>query len=164
MVKPIKSLRYIHVNGEKYGVMAKGQKNRRVDYLPSPNLLLWLFFSAKRQWSREPSTRRNHFTPCVPLKKIFFLTAYASYLVELTDRSTDEKKKILIYLNYLYQTLTYLNEGYDPEIIKNIYEMKMLNVLGLHPILNQCAVCGSNGGDIFFFNKRRWFHLSSLYT
>jgi DNA repair protein RecO (recombination protein O) len=32
----------------------------------------------------------------------------------------------------------------------NIYEMKMLNVLGLNPILNQCSVCGSTDGHFSF--------------
>ena len=71
-------------------------------------------------------------------------------LVELTDRSIDEKKNNPYLFELLLQSLTYLNEGYDPEIIKNIYEMKMLNVLGLHPILDQCASCGSTEGTFVF--------------
>jgi DNA repair protein RecO (recombination protein O) len=79
-----------------------------------------------------------------------FLTAYASYIVELTDKCTDEKKPNPYHFELLYQTLNYLNEGYDPDILMNIYEMKMLNVLGLNPILNQCSVCGSIDGHFSF--------------
>jgi DNA repair protein RecO (recombination protein O) len=43
-----------------------------------------------------------------------------------------------------------LNEGYDPDILMHIYEMKMLNFLGLNPILNQCSVCGSTDGHFSF--------------
>ena len=87
---------------------------------------------------------------CVHIKEDIFLTAYASYMVELTDKSTDEKKPNPFIFELLYQTLNYLNEGYDPEILKNIFEMKMLPVLGLHPILNQCAVCGDTEGQFSF--------------
>ncbi len=34
------------------------------------------------------------------IKEDIFKTAYASYIVELLDRSTEERKRILIYLNY----------------------------------------------------------------
>jgi DNA repair protein RecO (recombination protein O) len=50
----------------------------------------------------------------------------------------------------LHQTLNYLNEGYDQDILMNIYEMKMLNVMGLNPTLNQCSVCGSTDGHFSF--------------
>jgi DNA repair protein RecO (recombination protein O) len=32
----------------------------------------------------------------------------------------------------------------------NIFEMKMLNMMGLYPILNQCSVCGSTDGHFSF--------------
>jgi DNA repair protein RecO (recombination protein O) len=43
-----------------------------------------------------------------------------------------------------------MNEGFDPDILMNIYEMKMLNVMGLYPVLNQCSVCGSTDGHFSF--------------
>ncbi len=79
-----------------------------------------------------------------------FLTAYASYIVELTDKCTDEKKPNPFHFELLFQILNYLNEGNDPDILMNIYEMKMLNVLGLYPVLNQCSVCGSTDGHFSF--------------
>ncbi|MCH6266517.1 MULTISPECIES: DNA repair protein RecO [Neobacillus] len=79
-----------------------------------------------------------------------FLTAYASYIVELTDKCTEEKKPNPFHFELLYQTLHYMNEGFDADILVNIYEMKMLNVLGLYPILNQCSVCGSTDGHFSF--------------
>lgn len=79
-----------------------------------------------------------------------FLTAYASYIVELTDKCTEEKKPNPFRFELLLQTLHYMNEGYDPDIMMNIYEMKMLNVLGLYPILDQCSVCGSTDGHFSF--------------
>lgn len=82
-----------------------------------------------------------------------FLTAYASYLVELTDKGTDSKKRNPYLFELLLQTLQYMDEGIDPEVLVFIYEMKMLNVLGLLPKLNGCSVCGSTEG-IFSFSIR----------
>ncbi|HWJ79840.1 MAG TPA: DNA repair protein RecO, partial [Niallia sp.] len=84
------------------------------------------------------------------LKEDLFLTAYASYIVELTDKCTEEKKPNPFHFELLYQTLNYMNEGYDKEILTNIYEMKMLNVLGLYPILDHCAFCGATEGHFSF--------------
>ena len=51
-----------------------------------------------------------------------------------------------------------MNEGYDPDILTNIFEIKILNVLGLHPILNQCSSCGSTEGHLrFLFVKVAFF-------
>ena len=72
-------------------------------------------------------------------------------MVELTDKSTEEKKSKPYLFELLLQVLTYLNEGYDPEIIKNIYEMKMLSTLGHYPVLNQCVCCGSKK-EVFLFD------------
>lgn len=84
------------------------------------------------------------------IKEDIFLTAYASFIIELTDKSTEEKKPNPYLFELLYQTLNCINEGYDPDILKNIYEMKMLNTLGLYPVLNNCVICGNTEGNFAF--------------
>jgi len=61
-----------------------------------------------------------------------------------------KKKPNPFHFELLLQTLNYMNEGYEPDILMNIYEMKMLNVMGLYPVLNQCSVCGSTDGHFSF--------------
>lgn len=82
-----------------------------------------------------------------------FLTAYASYIVELLDKSTDERVHNPFLFELLYQTLKYLDEGYEPQIIKNIFEIKMLPVLGLRPNFDCCANCGNTEGPFVFSIK-----------
>lgn len=77
-------------------------------------------------------------------------TAYASYVVELLDRSIDDKKPNPYLFELLYQTLHYIDEEYDAEILKFIFEMKMLPLNGIHPILNQCASCAETEGEYAF--------------
>lgn len=84
------------------------------------------------------------------IKEDIFLTAYASYVAELTDKSTEERKANPFLFELLLQTLAYMNDGLDPEVLVLIYEMKMLNVLGLYPVLDQCAVCGKTEGQFSF--------------
>lgn len=87
------------------------------------------------------------------IREDLILTAYASFIVELTDKGTDDKKRNPFLFELLLQTLHLMDEGLDPEILSFIYEMKMLNVLGLYPNLNQCTVCGSTEG-VFSFSIR----------
>lgn len=91
------------------------------------------------------------------IKEDIFLTAYASYIIDLTDKCTDEKKPNPYLFELLYQTLNYINEGYDPEILMYIYEMKMLNTIGLYPVLDQCALCRSKEGIFSFSIKEGGF-------
>ncbi|MEH6946677.1 DNA repair protein RecO [Bacillus sp. JJ634] len=87
------------------------------------------------------------------IREDLFATAYASYIIELLDRSVDDKKANPYLFELLYQTLHYINEEYDPEVLKFIFEMKMLPVNGIRPVLNQCAVCGETEG-VFAFSLR----------
>ena len=84
------------------------------------------------------------------IQEDIFKTAYASYVIELLDKGTEEKEKNPFLFELLYQTLQYINEGFDPDIVTHIFEMKMLNVLGLYPEMKQCAVCGNTEAQFGF--------------
>ncbi|WP_026692863.1 DNA repair protein RecO [Peribacillus kribbensis] len=84
------------------------------------------------------------------IKEDIFSTAYASYMVELLDKSVDDRSPNPYLFELLYQSLHYINEGYDQEIITFIFEMKMLDVLGLHPNLDSCSICGAQEGSFSF--------------
>ncbi|MCU9613911.1 DNA repair protein RecO [Caldibacillus lycopersici] len=87
------------------------------------------------------------------IKEDLFLTAYSAYIVELLEKGTEEKVVNPFLFELLYQTLKHISEGYDPKIIKNIFEIKMLSVLGFRPILTECAVCGNPDGPFAFSVK-----------
>ncbi|MGN7410652.1 MULTISPECIES: DNA repair protein RecO [unclassified Sporosarcina] len=91
-------------------------------------------------------------------------TSYASYIVELVDRLTDDGERSTGVFNLLYEALHAINEGYDPEAIALFVEWKMLPVAGIHPVLHHCASCGSVEGEFAFsfqeigFLCHRCFH------
>lgn len=87
------------------------------------------------------------------IKEDIFKTAYATYLVELVDRSTQNNEPNPFLFELLFQSLNYISDDYDPAIITHIFEMKMLHVLGLYPELRQCAVCGNTEGKFGFSIK-----------
>ena len=91
-------------------------------------------------------------------------TAYASYIVELIDRLSDDNNRVAGIYNLLHEALHAINEQYDPEAIALFVEWKMLPVAGIHPILHQCANCSATEGEFAFSFQRDWFPLSPLFS
>lgn len=77
-------------------------------------------------------------------------TAYAAYIVEMTDRTTEDGEVNLSLFNLLQKSLEYINKGVDGAIVTNIFEMKMLSQVGLKPELSLCVVCGEAEGKFGF--------------
>ena len=134
----------------KLGVMARGAKKTNSRLSSITQLFTHGYFLVNRGTGLGSVQQGEIISSLRGIGEDIFLTAYASYIVELTDRCTEDRKPNPFQFELLFQTLTYLNEGYDPDVLMNIYEMKMLNVLGLHPILNQCSVCGNTDGHFSF--------------
>lgn len=84
-------------------------------------------------------------------------TAYASYIVEIVDRLTDEDDRISGIYGLLYDALHAINEQFDPEAIALFVEWKMLQVGGIHPILHECAHCRATEGEFAFSFKEIGF-------
>jgi DNA repair protein RecO (recombination protein O) len=134
----------------KIGVMARGAKKPNSRLSAVTQLFTHGYFLLKRGSGLGSLQQGEMISSMRSIGEDIFLTAYASYIVELTDKCTEDHKPNPFHFELLYQTLNYMNEGYEPDILMNIYEMKMLNVMGLYPILNQCSVCGSADGHFSF--------------
>ncbi|WP_080845008.1 DNA repair protein RecO [Cytobacillus gottheilii] len=134
----------------KVGMMARGAKkpNSRLSAVTQP--FTYGYFLMQRGSGLGTMQQGEMISSMRSIKEDIFLTAYAAYIVELLDRSVEDRKPNPFLFELLFQSLNLINEGYDPDIIVNIFEMKMLNTLGLYPVLNQCAVCGSADGHFSF--------------
>jgi len=84
-------------------------------------------------------------------------TAYASYVVEIVDRLTEENERVHGVYDLLHEALHAINEEYDPEAISLFVEWKMLTVGGIHPILHECANCHATEGEFAFSFKEIGF-------
>jgi len=91
------------------------------------------------------------------VREDIFLTAYASYITELLDKGTENEKGNPFLFELYLQSLKYLADGIDPDVLVHIFEMKMLNVLGLYPNLNECVSCGAKEGTFHFTLRENGF-------
>lgn len=76
------------------------------------------------------------------IRKSIDLISYASYLLELSSMAYKHENNIEIY-NLLIASLKKINEGYDHVVITNILELKLLEYLGIKPVIDNCVSCGS---------------------
>ena len=85
------------------------------------------------------------------------MMSYSIYLLELADRVYRHESNNEIY-NMLIASLKKIDEGYDYKVISNIFELKMLDFLGIRPIIDECVNCGSKS-DIVTISSYRGGYL-----
>lgn len=134
----------------KIGVMARGAKkpSSRLASLTQP--FTYGQFLVQKGSGMGTLQQGDVISSMRSIREDIFMTAYASYIVELTDKATENQKANPFLFELLYQTLSFMNEGYDLDILTYIYELKIMNVLGLFPCLDQCSVCGAKDGEFGF--------------
>ncbi len=76
------------------------------------------------------------------IRKDISLMTYSLYLLELADKVYKHDNQEMIY-ELLIASLKKIDEGYDYQIISNIFELKMLDFLGIRPVIDECVNCGS---------------------
>jgi DNA repair protein RecO (recombination protein O) len=77
------------------------------------------------------------------LREDLILLGYASYVVELLDRSTYEEGEHRALYNLLNRTLARLSRGDHPDLATRYYEVRLLDLVGFRPQLLTCAQCES---------------------
>ncbi len=68
--------------------------------------------------------------------------SYASYILELAEQISKEHFNSKLY-DLVIAAIKKINEDYDPASIMNIVELKLLDFLGVMPVIDGCAMCGS---------------------
>ena len=73
------------------------------------------------------------------LKKV----SYASFIIDLVRQIAREDAEEELF-TLLKNTLLKIEEGYNPEVLCDIFEIQALNFLGVSPSLDGCSICGNN--------------------
>ncbi|CAM3959681.1 DNA repair protein RecO [Paenibacillus alkaliterrae] len=80
------------------------------------------------------------------LREQLDMAAYASYAVELTDRSLQDEEATGFHFEQLNACLSALEQGKDAQIVIHLYEMRILDLSGYAPELEECVSCGNRLG------------------
>ena len=74
---------------------------------------------------------------------------YSTYLIELAEQTYKQNPNDEIY-DLLISALNKIEDGFNPLIITNIIELKLLDYLGIGINLDSCNICGSQDDIITF--------------
>lgn len=91
------------------------------------------------------------------IRKSIDLMSYSLYLLELADKVYRHDFDNEIY-NMLIASLKKIDEGFNYKVITNIFELKMLDFLGIRPVIDECVNCG-NKQDIVTISSYRGGYL-----
>lgn len=126
----------------KLRVIAKGVRkvhSRKGGHL-EPFTHVSLQLAEGRNWPLVSQAEAQHIYD--GLKKDLETLGYASYAVELVERFTFEEEENAPIFNLLKNTLTRLNRGDPASLVIRYYEIRLLDLLGFRPELNNCVVSG----------------------
>jgi DNA repair protein RecO (recombination protein O) len=77
----------------------------------------------------------------IAIRENLRLVLYASYAVELVDRSTEWDSENRQLFNLLYAMLVHLEITQHPDTALRAFELAALDILGYKPRLDKCVVC-----------------------
>lgn len=125
------------------GVMAKGCRNLKSPLRSVSSKLTYgnfvIYYKKDKLSILKEVTVINSFKN---IKKDINKISYATYLLELANQVYKHAENDNI-LNLLLVALIKIDEGYDSLVIMNILELKYLEFLGVMPVIDGCAICGS---------------------
>lgn len=85
-----------------------------------------------------------------PIREDIIKTAYAAYILELTDKLIDEKSPDRFIYDQLLLTMDWIAENVSYDIPVMMYEMKLFQKGGFAPIVHHCVNCGSTENPFSF--------------
>jgi len=81
------------------------------------------------------------------IKKDIEKISYVAYITELVTQVFKHENNKNIYTLYI-DSIKKINDGFDPMVITNILELKLLDSLGIRPVIDSCVSCGNMNGIV----------------
>ena len=96
------------------------------------------------------------------IKKDIKKISFATYITELTLQVYRHENNKNIF-NLFISSLDKINEGYDEIIITDILKLKLLDYLGIKPIIDRCVVCERKDNIVTISSYRGGFVCKDCY-
>lgn len=140
----------------KVGVMARGAKKPRNPLASCTQPLTYGNYLFSKGRGLGTLYQGDSINPFRYIKADLRKMAYASYIVDLIDKLADADARNPFLYELVLQLLMYMDEDVNPQVLSFIFEVKLMPVLGIEPVLDHCTHCGrqerlsdfsvSNGG------------------
>jgi len=125
------------------GILARGTKKIKSNLLGVTSKMTYGYFHVNyKENGMSTLIEVDVIDSFKKIRQSIDLISYASYLIELSSMVYKHDMDNQIY-NLLISSLKKINEGYDYEVISNILELKLLEFLGIKPVIDSCVSCGN---------------------
>lgn len=81
------------------------------------------------------------------IKKDFNKISYATLVAELATKVYKHDNNSDVFTLFI-ECMDKINDGFDPRIIANILKLKLLDYLGIKPVIDSCIECGSKNNIV----------------
>lgn len=89
--------------------------------------------------------------------------SYASYIIDLVLQVSKQNEEDNLF-SLLKATLLKIEEGYHAHILMSIAELKLLDYLGVKPMIDGCSLCGSNKNIVTISSSKGGYICANCYT
>lgn len=139
----------------KIGVMARGAKKMNSRHSAASQLFTCAEFVFYRVGTKLGNLNSAEIVNSHRrLREDLLLSAYASYMTELTERLLAEQEANPWLFRQFKAALYHLDDGKDASVITHIYEMKVLRHAGYVPEFERCVSCGNSAHEARDFSVR----------
>ncbi|MFC5651733.1 DNA repair protein RecO [Paenibacillus solisilvae] len=138
---------YTKTNG-KVGIIVRGAKKAKSRHGAMTQLFTYGEYLYFRNSGLGTLTHGEIIQSHHVLREQLEMAAYSSYAAELTDRVLQEEDASVYMFEQLHACLTSIEEGKDPQIIIQLYELKILEAAGYGPNFENCVSCGNDQGSM----------------
>ena len=128
------------------GVMARGCKKANSKIISGSNVLSYGIFHLSYNRGMPSLMEVDILNSFKIIRKDLLKTNYCLFLLELCSQVYKNDNNFEIY-DLLIDALNKINDNFDENIITSIVEFKLLDYLGIRPIVDKCVSCG-NSNDI----------------
>lgn len=127
----------------KIGIMAKGAKKLKSNFSGSTRKFTYGYFHIYYKEGKLSTLISVDIIDYLKnIQKDIAKISYSTYISELIEQVIKEEYDEDIY-NTFIEGIKKIDEGFDPMVITNIIELKMLEYLGVKPVIDECAICGN---------------------
>lgn len=124
------------------GILAKGATRPKSPYYGLTNKLTYGYFHINYREGLSTLIEIDIINNFKAIKKNLLKMSYSLYITDLVTQVYKHEQNFNIFSVYLASILK-IEEDFDPVVITNIVELKMLDFLGIRPCIDKCVNCNS---------------------
>jgi len=140
------------------GIISKGSKKMKSTLSGvSTRLTYGIFHIYYKEDKLSTLTSVDVINPFINIKNSVINIGFSTYLSELVFQVIKQTIKYDEVFDLFINSLIKINELYDPLVITNILELKLLTYLGVEPILDKCSNCKSTNNIVTLSTHKHGF-------